>query len=474
MIKFGLSGWRAILGEEFTFPRARIVCQGIAQYLRQEKLGGQGVIVGYDTRFLGERFAKTAAEVLAAHGIPSLLCNRETPSPAIAFHVLRHQLAGGIYVSAGRLPAEYNGIQFIPAWGGAPLPETAQAIEQRITPLLHGEHTKWMPWEKAQQSGVVRVFDPKPEYLAGLERHIDLEAIHAGQLRVVMDPLYGTSRGYLDDFLRKAGVKMAVLHHWKDPYFGGLAPEPTPETTRELQETVVGREAHLGLATDGNADCFGIVDRDGTFIQANFILALLVDYLAATRSWTGNLARSVATTHLIDAVAAQYNLPVRETPVGFTYIGALLASGECVMGGEESASLSLAGHLPGKDGILACLLVVEMIAKTGKSLTELLEDVFRRVGRRYTAREDVPITPDMQDAVAGILNHPPTLFAGKAVREVNQLDGCKLLMGDGSWFLIRPSERELSVRCYGEAKTAEELNGLMIAGRELLQTGVSR
>ena len=355
-IKFGTSGWRAILGEEFTFHNARIVCQGIAQHLRQEKLGGQGVLVGYDGRFLGEKFAKAAAEVLAAHGIPSLLCDRETPTPTIAFHVLRHQLAGGINISASHNPPEYNGIKFTPAWGGPALPHTTQAIEQRIAPLQHGGGAiKWMPWEKAERSGLVRMFDPRPEYLVGLEQHIDVEAIRQAQLRLVMDPLYGTSRGYLDDFLRKAGAKMAVLHHWRDPYFGGIRPEPTVETTQELQETVKREGAHLGVATDGDADRFGIIDRDGTFIDPNLILALLVDYLAMTRSWTTGIARSVATTHLIDAVASQYGLAVHETPVGFKFIGELLSKGECIMGGEESAGMSIAGHVPEKDGMLACL-----------------------------------------------------------------------------------------------------------------------
>lgn len=469
-IKFGTSGWRAVLAEEFTFHNMRIVCQGIAQYLRQEKLGQQGVIVGYDARFMGEEFAKAAAEVLAAHGIPTLLCDRETPTPTISYQILHQQLAGGINISASHNPPQYNGIKFTPAWGGPALPETTQAIEQRIAPLLHGSHVKWLPWDKAQRTGMVRLFDPRPDYLKALESHVDLEVIKGGNLRIITDPLYGTTRGYLDDVLRNAGAKIAVLHHWRDPYFGGLRPDPAGEAVIELQEAVKREQAHLGLATDGDGDRFGIVDADGTFIEANLILALLLDYLVETRQWAGGgVARSVATTHLVDAVAAQHGLHVHETRVGFKFIGELLASGDALLGGEESAGLSIKGHVPEKDGILVCALVAEMVARKGKNLQELLAQLFHRVGARYTTRKDLPLTEAMQEHLNRKMANPPTSFAGLRVSQVNKLDGCKLLLEDGSWFLIRPSGTEPIVRCYGEAPNRDRLEEVMSAGRELLQ-----
>jgi len=467
-IKFGTSGWRAILGEDFTFRHARIVSQAIAQVLRHEKIAQRGVIIGHDARFMGEQFARAAAEVLAAHGIPVLLCDRETPTPTISYHILHHQLAGGINISASHNPPEWNGIKFTSSWGGPALPETTQAIEQRILPLMHGEHVKWLPFEKAQKDGLVRSFDPQPDYLAVLEKHVDVEAIRRGEIRIVMDPLYGTSRGYLDDFLRKAGAKVAVLHYWRDPYFGGLRPEPTPTTTLELQETVRGENAHLGLATDGDADRFGIVDEDGDFIEANQVLPILVDYLASTRQWHGSVARSVATTHQIDRVAALYGLSTEETPVGFKYIGELLAKGKVMMGGEESAGMSIIGHVPEKDGILACLLVSEMVARTGKSMKELSANLLDRVGGLYSQREDVTLTEDMQENLTKVQANPPESFAGQPVQTINRLDGCKLQMADGSWFLLRPSGTEPLVRCYGEAHTQERLQELILAGRQLL------
>ena len=470
-ITFGTSGWRAVLGEDFTFQSVRIVAQAIVHVLKQEKIGHRGLIVGYDARFLGEKFAMVAAEVFAGHGMSVFLCDRETPTPTISYHVLQQNLAGGLNISASHNPPEYNGIKFTPEWGGPALPETTRAIEQRLVHLLHGEHVKWLPWEKAQRTQMVQMFDPCPDYLAALGKHIDVDAIREADLRVVMDPLYGTSRGYLDAFLRNAGAKMAVLHYWRDPYFGGLRPEPTRETTAELQDTVKKRKAHIGLATDGDADRFGIVDRDGSFIDANVVLALLVDYLATTRRWTGDVGRSVATTHLIDRVAHKHGLGVRETPVGFKYLAELMAKDEIRMGGEESAGLSIQGHVPEKDGILACLLVTEMIARTKKTLGELREDLFNRVGPVFSSRHDQPLTDAMQENVLKVRKSPPGDLAGKSVQQVNTLDGCKLVLEDGSWFLFRSSGTEPLVRCYAEASTREEMEALMAAGQKLVHHG---
>ncbi len=468
-IKFGTSGWRAVIAEDFTVGNIRIVCQGIAQYLRQKKIGQQGIVIGYDTRFLGERFAKVAIEVMAAHGIPCLLCDRDTPTPAISYHVLSRNLAGGINISASHHSPEWNGLKFTPDWGGPALPETTKAIELRILPLLHGEHIKWCTWERAQSDGMVRYFDPQPDYLKALEHHVDCDRIRNGRIRVVFDPLFGTTRNYLDEFLRRAGAKMAVLHHWRDPYFGGFRPEPTHETLQELKDTVCREGAHLGLATDGDGDRFGVVDADGTFIQANDLLAVLLDYLIKSRQWTGAVARSVATTHLIDAVAAHHGLSVHETPVGFKYIGELLAKGEVEFGGEESAGLSIKGHVPEKDGILAGALVAEMVAFTGKTIKELLADLFERIGTFYNRRMDLIISESMQAQVKQVVEHPPGTFAGSEVVQVNKMDGCKLVLPDGGWFLIRPSGTEPIVRCYGEAKTPDRLEAIMQAGRGLLQ-----
>ena len=338
----------------------------------------------------------------------------------------------------------------------------------RILPLFHGEYIKWFPWERAKTEGLVRYFDPRPDYLKALEQHVDRDRIRNGRIRIIFDPLFGTTRNYLDEFLRQAGAKMAVLHHWRDPYFGGFRPEPTEETLQDLKDTVRREGAHLGLATDGGGDRFGIVDADGTFIQANYILAVLLDYLIRSRQWSGAVARSVATTHLIDAVAAHHGLTVHETPVGFKYLGELLAKGEVVFGGEESAGMSIRGHVPEKDGILAGALVAEMVAFTGRTIQELLTDLFERVGPAFTTRQDLAISEPVRAQVKHVLDHPPAAFAGVEISHVNKLDGCKLVLPDGGWYLIRLSGTEPIVRCYGEAKSPERLAEIMKAGRELL------
>jgi len=467
-IKFGTSGWRAILGDAFSFRNVRIVAQAIAQTIRQSKQGQQGIIIGHDSRFMGEQFAQAVAEVMAAHGIPALLCDRETPTPTLSAQILHHHLAGGINISASHNPPEYNGMKFTADWGGPALPETTEIIEQRIAPLLHGEHVKWVPIDQAKKNGMVRVFDPKPEYFSLLEKHVDAETIRRADLRIVMDPLYGTSRGYLDEFLRQAGAKMAVLHHWRDPYFGGLSPEPNVTSTHELQKTVLAEQAQLGVATDGDADRFGIVDQDGSFVEPNLVIALLLDYLITTRGWKGTVGRSIATTHLVDRVAAYHGLGIQETSVGFKYLGGLLSNGTILMGGEESAGLSIQGHVPEKDGILACLLVTEMVARTGKTLSTLMAELSSRVGQVFNKRNDFPIPEDMRSHLDTVKQNPPEQFAGQSVQEVKTLDGCQFLLKDGSWFLFRPSGTEPLVRCYGEASTPEGLDLVMREGAKLL------
>ena len=259
-----------------------------------------------------------------------------------------------------------------------------------------------------------------------------------------------------------------MLHDVRDPYFGGRRPDPDEAGLRELAMAVSGSDATLGLATDGDADRFGVVDSDGTFIGPNLVLALLLDYLATSRGWRGGVARSVATSHLIDAVAAAHGLTVHETPVGFKYIGARLADGSAVFGGEESAGLSIAGHIPDKDGVLACLLVAEMVARTGRGLREQIEALFRRVGEYHTGRLAIAVTDSVDTRLGAVMSDPPTSLAGVAVREVNRVDGCKMLLTDGGWLLLRPSGTEPLVRCYGEARSARGLADILSAGRQLV------
>ncbi|MBI2080347.1 MAG: phosphoglucomutase/phosphomannomutase family protein [candidate division NC10 bacterium] len=467
-IKFGTSGWRGILADDFTFARARIVTAAIARYVKESGLADRGVVVGYDTRFLSEAFARDAAAGLAAAGLPVSLCTRDAPTPALASEILHRGAAGGINVTASHNPPEYNGIKFSMASGGPALPEVTAAIEAEANRLLAGPPLP-PPSLSGLPAGRIIPTDPYPAYAARVLALLDLACLRRARLRVVVDPLYGTGRGYLDVLCREVGCEVSVIHDHRDPLFGGGTPEPSAENLRDLAGAMRERGAHLGLATDGDADRFGILDSDGTFVEPNYLLGLLLDYLAGTRGWQGGVARSVATTHLVDAAAQRRGVPVYETPVGFKYIGDLLTQGKILLGGEESAGLTVKGHVPEKDGILACLLAAEMVAANGgRPIAALLQDLYRAVGTILSRRINLPLSPAGAARLRAVLASPPTTLGGERVRSVNRLDGTKLLLEDGSWVLLRPSGTEPMVRLYVEAHSPERLDALEAAGRGLL------
>jgi phosphoglucomutase len=460
MIKFGTSGWRAIIADEFTFAAVRRVTKAIANWIKQHAQAEQ-VIVGYDTRFMAEVFAADAARVLAASGLKPLLCNGPTPTPTISYAVRSRRAAGAINFTASHNPPQYSGIKFSTADGAPALPEVTSEIEQQII-ALEGIDFSTAPPDSASLEGLSFL----EGYLDDLASKINFQAM-AG-LRIAYDPLWGTGRGYLDKALRDAGCQVLMLHDWRDVYFGGHAPEPNEGVLAELKEKVVEGGYHLGLATDGDSDRFGVLDCDGSFISPNLVLALLVDYLASSRGWTDQVARSVATTHLIDRVAERHGIKVIETPVGFKFIGQLINEGRIAIGGEESAGLSIRGHYPEKDGILACLLVAEMTRSRRASLKEMLDQIYADVGKLVSARIGVRLTPDVQRALKDKLSRDPEAFAGRRVVSINRVDGAKFMLEDGSWLLMRPSGTEPLVRIYAEAPSEQDLNTLLESGRRYI------
>lgn len=463
-IKFGTSGWRGILAEDFTLQNVRVVTQAIADHLKEAKAAEGGLVIGHDSRFFGERFARESARVLAAAGIKVYLCKQDTPTPVIAFELLRRQAAGAINFTASHNPHEYNGIKFSPAWGGPALPETTQDIERRANAMLDEVCYRDMPLDEAVRAGLVEEIDPMPAYLEALRGKVDLEAIGRSGMTVIFDPMYGAGRDYVDGLLVEAGLLVQTINSQRDPYFGGMPPDPSPAHLGQLIKSVQSdQRVMLGLATDGDADRYGIVDADGSFIEPNYILALLYDYFLRRRNEQGDAARSVATSHFLDAVAEHHGYAVRETPVGFKYIGEFIDQNEIVIGGEESAGLSMRGHVPDKDGILACLLVAEMVAVEGKTLKELLADLYRRVGEFHTARTNLRLSPELAASLDGKLGSPPAKLAGSEVVEVIRTDGVKMLLPDGSWALFRKSGTEPVVRVYTEAPSAEALERLTAA-----------
>ncbi len=468
-IKFGTSGWRGIIADDFTFARVRAVTQAIADHLAAQGLKEKGVVVGYDTRFLSERFAQEAAQVLAAAGIHAYLSNRDVPTPVVAYEIIRRKAAGGINFTASHNPPEYNGLKFSPAWGGPALPETTKDIETRANGLLEKNSIAAMPMAEAKNAGLVEDADLRKSYLDDIRRKIDFDVIKKAKLRVAADLLYGTGRGYLDSALLDAGCSLAAIHGNRDPLFGGHAPEPSEENLAELAGMMKKGKFDIGLSVDGDADRFGILDADGLYINPNQVLALVLDYLCRTRGWKGGAARSIATSHLIDAVAKKHGIEVYETGVGFKYIGDLLVQGKIIFGGEESAGMTIKDHVPEKDGIVACMLVAEMVARERKPIKELLKRLFKEVGTILNQRVNIHLDESNRKAVADRLSQPIMELDGLRVKGKKATsDGTKYMLEDDSWVLMRASGTEPVVRLYVESSSEQRIRDLVEAGRKFI------
>src|SRR6266849_4369574 len=456
-IKFGTSGWRAVMAEEFTFANVHRAVHGIARYVASQKSNGAKVIVGRDPRFLGESFCATAATILSSHGITPLVIAEPAPTPTISYAVIQSKADGAINFTASHNPPEYNGIKFSTPDGAPALPEVTRQIEQEI---VNADGISSTAKASAQP------LDPKPAYLARLREIIDFAAIQKAGLRVVFDPLWGAARDYSDSLLRDAGVEVATVHDYRDVLFGGHAPEPDDHLLEPMRDKMCDIKAHIGIATDGDADRFGIVDEDGTFLQPNYIVALLFDYLVESRGWKNGVGKSVATTNLINALARHHKVELHETPVGFKYIGELIKQDKIAIGGEESAGLSIRYHVPEKDGVLAGLLCCEMVAKRGKSLGQQLKELFVEVGSFYSLRENFHLTQEAMEKFTGKLRKEPSELMGRKVAQVVRTDGLKLVLDDGSWVCYRLSGTEPVVRVYSEAPSQDGLQNLSAAAKQ--------
>ena len=457
-IKFGTSGWRAIIADEFTVANVRRAATGIAGYVASQKPSGARVIVGRDPRYMGERFVEVVAEVLAAAGIQPLIIAEAAPTPAIAYEVIRLHADGAVNVTASHNLPEYSGLKFSTSDGAPALPEVTATVEEMIPP---GDGLVSKPAKVSPQT-----IDPRPAYLARLKEIIDLPAIRKSGMKILFDPLWGAGRHYSDDLLREAGVTVTTLHDSRDVLFGGRAPEPDGPLLREARAQMKSMGARLGIATDGDADRFGIVDEDGTFLQPNYIIALLFDYLVETRAWKNGVAKSVATTNMINALAELHGVPLYETAVGFKYIGELIKQDKIAIGGEESAGLSIRHHVPEKDGILAGLLCAEAVARRNKSLGQQLKDLFGKVGSFYPQRENFRLTPEVKEKFTNKSRSDPAEISGRRVKQVVRTDGLKLVLDDGSWICYRLSGTEPVVRVYTEAKSEQDLKKLAAAAKD--------
>lgn len=456
-ITFGTDGWRAIIAEQFTFANVERVAYAIGSYVR-ETYHGNGdklpVLVGYDTRFLADRFALRAAQVLIEMGVPARLSVRDVPTPAMAWSAHLEPTAGAVQLTASHNPPEYCGIKYITHVGG---PATNDVTE-KIASFLESR-----PESFTAASHDVPRFDPMPPYLKALESRVDLGLIGASGLKVAYDALYSTSRGYIDAVLRDAGVEHKVLHDWRDPLFGGGMPEPKGEYLQELMRVVREGKFDIGIATDGDADRFAVVDADGNYFRPNRLIVLLARHLVRNRGLTGTIVRTVATSHLLDCLASLHGLDIIETPVGFKYIGDVMCQRDVLIGGEESGGVSVKGHIPEKDGILANLLIIEMLAAERKPLSQIWRDLIAELGRDIAQRRaDLSFSKPVQSALMERLNeHPFERIGGQPVVRVGRADGLKLYLDESNWLLVRPSGTEPLIRLYFEG-TSEDMVAAMV------------
>lgn len=461
-ISFGTDGWRAVMCEEFTFPNVRKVTQGICNYLKAQKLASQkptskNIVIGYDTRFFSDKFAIVSAEVFAANGFTACLTKEDAPTPATVYSIKTQKALGAIMFTASHNPFWYNGLKFIPEDQAPALPDVTYKIEQEIKKVTLQE-IKTFNSESAFEKSLIKYFDPKPDYIKAVKNLIDLAWIKKANLRITYDPLYSTGRNYLPKILGDV-CDLNVIHQNSDPYFGGLTPEPKIENLAELIK-ITKAGSHLGLATDGDADRFGVIDYDGAYFSPNQIISILLVHLIKNKKMSGPVARTVATTHLIDRICKLYNLDLIETPVGFKYIGQALKEG-AVLGGEESGGLSIKGHIPEKDGILADSLVAEIRAIEGKNLTRILSDIMKKAGFCVNQRIDIHYSASKKNFLLDKLKmEKPAEIAGLKTKNINKLDGLKIILEDDSWVLFRASGTEPVVRIYVESDSKEKLNKL--------------
>jgi len=453
------------MGEEFTFQNVRFVIQAIANFLRGKfRDRPVAVVVNYDTRFLSERYASEAAKVFSHNRIHVFLSERDAPSQAQAFQIIKRAAQGGTNFTASFNPPEYNGLKYTTESGAPALPDETDAIETEIEKLRKG----FSFFPRYAQTEYIETIDLQSDYLAFLQNKIDFDVIRRSGVKVAVDLLYGTSREYLDEILEENRVPVEEIHGYIDPYFGGMAPSCTEENLEELMRLVREKKCDLGIATDADGDRFGIVDHEGRFIIQNIILALLLNDVVVRKGWRGGVARSVATTHLLDRIARKYDLPLYKTPVGFKFLADLFLKKQIIFGGEESASIAVKDHLPEKDGILAGLLVTEMVAASGKSLSDLIRELFAEYGERIGAQKNIPLTPERHKKLKKLIKSPPGRLGGRPILKSETIDGLKLDFSDDDWLLLRFSGTEPLVRCYAEAGSKKDLRGLVKAGLGIL------
>ncbi len=463
-IKFGTDGWRGVIARDFTFDSLAQVAQATMDWLHQQQLAEQGLIIGYDRRFLSEEFAVRVAEIAAGNGIQVHFAQAVVPTPAISWTTRELQAGAGIMITASHNPPAYNGFKVKENFGGSARPLTTAELEKIVTSnLTDGRPVLAIPFDEAVTKGQIRRFDAADSYLKQLAKMVDLDAIRHANIKAVADPMYGAGSGYFRWILG-----LDEIHSETNPSFGGNPPEPIGENLQELCNLVASGKYTVGLALDGDADRIGAVDENGNFFSSHAIFTLILKHLVERKGMSGSVAKTVSASRMIDLLAEKYGFRLYETPIGFKHICELMLTEEILMGGEESGGLGIKAHIPERDGILMGLLLLETIAVTGKGLWQQLEEIMAEIGPHHYHRIDTHLSAKAKEALlASLADNPPREIAGRTVSKTNFSDGYKFMFENGDWLLIRPSGTEPVVRLYSEASKPEMVEKLLAAARQL-------
>ena len=474
-IKFGTDGWRGITGDDFTYETLRYAAQGVADYLN-EKGPDQLAVVGYDCRFASEVFAEEVARVFAGNGIRSLLFNRPSPTQAASWTVIDRKAAGAAVITASHNPYLFNGLKYKPETGSSAPPEVIGELESRINEVA--EKGREAVHRAPADDGRIERYDPKPAYYAQVRRMLDVDAVRTAQLRILHECMHGSGYGYVADLVGGGATTVIELHSERNPYFGGVSPEPIPENLHEALQTMKSGGYDLCIATDGDADRLGIIDETGRFVNQLQVYALLMMYLIEMRGWKGPVVKSINMTSMADELGRIYGVPVYEVPVGFKNVAPKMMETDAVLGGEESGGFGFRGHIPERDGILAGLFFADMIVRSGKPLSGLLTQLEEKVGPHAYARHDIHLDRDTYEEkrvkiLETLREKEPRTVAGVDVERVRDDDGFKFFLKDGSWVLLRTSGTEPLIRVYAEAPTMDEVEARLAALEEVVGIGGS-
>ena len=464
-IKFGTDGWRGVIAREFTFDNLSLVAQATMDYLHKEGLAANGLVIGYDRRFLSREFAERVAEIAAGNGIRVWLTNAYAPTPAVSWAVRERGAGGGVMITASHNPPTYNGFKVKEAFGGSARPSTTRLLEERVAANMAGNRgVVAKPLAEALADGTVSLIDARESYFRQLASYVDLELIRKARIPAVVDPMYGAGTGFIPELLPGT----AEIHTLENPAFGGQAPEPIEGHLSELCALVRSGAYRVGLALDGDADRIGAVDENGDFFSSHQIFTVLVRHLYERKGMRGGVVKTVSTTRMIDLLAEKFGLPIYETPIGFKHICELMLEHDILMGGEESGGLGVKGHIPERDGILMGLLLLEAMAMSGKGLRQLLDETMDEIGHFFYRRIDAPIENAAKERLIEKLTKGGIkTIASLPVAAENFTDGFKYIFADGSWLLIRPSGTEPVLRLYSEARDPALVAELLRAGQEI-------